>query len=128
MSSITALLLALLAVETAALVALAVLYRKAKKAAKVRKVEGPNSQFKSPYVLDLEAQHRWESVELENLHEVNREEVVKLLEKVRSEGVRGLTQTEREFLDRMAEAAERTRTRDRADGPRGSTREVPRTS
>ena len=128
MSSITALLLALLAVETAALVALAVLYRKAKKAAKVRKVEGPNSQFKSPYVLDLEAQHRWEGMDLENLHEVNREEVVKLLEKVRSEGVRSLSTSEREFMDRMAEAAERTRKRDRADGPRGPAREVPRTS
>lgn len=128
MSSITAVLLTLLAVETAAVVALAVLYRKAKNAAKVRRVEEPNSQFKSPYVLDLEAQHRWETMDLENLHEVNREEVVKLLAKVRGEGVRDLTKTEREFLDRMAEAAGRARRPGRTDGPRGSARELPRTS
>jgi len=128
MSSITALLLTLLAVETGALIAVAVLYRKAKKAAKVRRVEAPNSQYKSPYVLDLEAQDRWERMDLESLHEVNREEVVKLLEKVRADGVRGLSESEREFLDRMADAAGRTARRPRADGPSGPAREVPRTS
>ena len=111
MSSLTLFLLVLLAAETAALVALFVLYRKAKKAGKVRRVEGPNSQFKSPYVMDLEAKERWESMDLDHLHEVNREEVVKILGKVRALGVRGLSANERAFLDRMADAAGRGRGR-----------------
>lgn len=128
MSSMTVLLLTLLAVETAALIAVTVLYRKAKKVAKVRRVEAPNSEYKSPYVLDLEAQDRWERMDLESLHEVNREEVVKLLEKVRADGVRGLSKSEREFLDRMADAAGRSGRRPRTDGTSGPAREVPRTS
>lgn len=128
MSSLTALLLVLLVAETATLVGLSVLYRKAKKAGKVRRVEGPNSQFKSPYVLDLEAKERWESMDLERLHEVNREEVVKTLGKLRATGVRGLTAAEREFLDRMADAARRGRGRGPAGAPGRPPRQLPRPS
>ena len=54
--------------------------------------------------VDLEARQRWESVDLSGLHEVNREEVEKLLAKVRGTGVRSLTAGERAFLDRMWQA------------------------
>ena len=45
---------------------------------------------------------RWEAIDLSTLHELNREEVQVLLQKVNVLGVRGLSQSERQFLDRMA--------------------------
>lgn len=107
MATTTIILLTVLAVETALLVLMTVLYRKAKKASKQRRVEAPNSEYKSPYVQDLEAKERWERVELSRLHEVNREEFERLLNKVRGTSVRALSPNERAFLDRMAEAYER---------------------
>jgi hypothetical protein len=105
----TTLLFILLAVNTAALAVVWVLYRKARKAQKQRRVEAPNSQYKSPYVLDLEAKDRWESLDLSLLHEVNREEMELVLKKLRATNVRALTARERAFLDRMVEAEQRAR-------------------
>ncbi|MBW3536076.1 MAG: hypothetical protein KY453_12825, partial [Gemmatimonadetes bacterium] len=102
--------------------------RKARKAGKVRRVEGPNSQYKSPYVLDLETKDRWENMDLEGLHEVNREEVEKVLGKVRAVGVRGLSTAERELLDRMADASDRARGRGRPGGRHAPPRQLPRPS
>jgi membrane associated rhomboid family serine protease len=45
---------------------------------------------------------RWESIDLSALHELNREEVEVLLQKVSVLGVRALSPSERQFLDRMA--------------------------
>lgn len=104
---LTIFLLILLAVNTTALVVVTILYRKAKKASKTRRVEAPNSQYKSEYVRDLEAKDRWERIDLDALHEVNREEFEKILAKVRATSVRALTTRERDFLDRMADAHDR---------------------
>lgn len=113
----TTLLIVMLAVNTTALVVMTVLYRKAKKAGKIRRVEAPNSEYKSQYVVDLDAQDRWETMELSRLHEVNREEVEKLLVKVRATSVRALTKNERAFMDRMADAHDRVL---RAERPKGA--------
>ena len=107
MDGLTTFLVILLAVNTVALVVMTVLYRKAKKANKQRRVEAPNSEYKSQYVVDLEAKDRWERVDLSRLHEVNREEFEKLLRKVRATSTRALTSAERDFLDRMADAHDR---------------------
>jgi len=45
---------------------------------------------------------RWARIRPEELHEVNRAEVERLLARVREEGPRSLTEPERVFLDRMA--------------------------
>jgi len=45
---------------------------------------------------------RWEAIELTGLHELNREEVLQLLGKVKRFGVHSLTLPERQFLDRLA--------------------------
>jgi membrane associated rhomboid family serine protease len=45
---------------------------------------------------------RWKGISVESLHELNREEVRRLLEKVSAGGPASLTQAERQFLDRMA--------------------------
>lgn len=64
---------------------------------------------KPPYVLDLEARNRWESVDTALLHEVNREEFEHLLALALDEGVRALRSAERTFMDRMVEAERRVR-------------------
>lgn len=108
MSVVTSALLVLLAVNTVALVLTVVFYRKAKKAGRQRRVEAPNSEYKSKYVQDLEAKERWGRMDLSRLHEVNREEVEKIMAKVRATSVRALSTTERAFMDRMADAHDRT--------------------
>jgi len=55
-----------------------------------------------PGAAEREARKAWESIRLEELHELNRDEVEKLLTKLQVGGVRGLSPEERAFLDRMA--------------------------
>jgi len=55
-------------------------------------------------VVDLEALERWRTIPREHLHEINREEVDKLLRKANESGARALTADERAFLDRMSGA------------------------
>jgi len=50
---------------------------------------------------------RWQSIDISSLHELNREEVRTLLEKVREEGARSLTLEQRQFLDRMVASSGR---------------------
>ncbi|HUH12793.1 MAG TPA: rhomboid family intramembrane serine protease [Longimicrobiales bacterium] len=45
---------------------------------------------------------RWESIQLEQLHEINRSEVARLRDKMKATGVSSLSPDERAFLDRMA--------------------------
>ena len=44
---------------------------------------------------------RWDGIELEQLHEINRSEVSRLKDKMKATGVSSLTPDERAFLDRM---------------------------
>lgn len=81
-------------------------WREWKKRRKRRRVEKPNSAFRAPGVRDREKLARWKAIPLEKLHEVNREEVERLLERVDDEGIKGLSSDERSFLERMARAAD----------------------
>ncbi|MGD2070339.1 MAG: rhomboid family intramembrane serine protease [Gemmatimonadota bacterium] len=54
---------------------------------------------------DRSAMKRWEKIDVEGLHELNREEVRDLMEKARKGGARSLTAEQRRFLDRMAAAS-----------------------
>ena len=51
---------------------------------------------------DRVARARWKGISTEGLHEINKDEVDRLLAKVDDGGPASLTQSEREFLDRMA--------------------------
>lgn len=51
---------------------------------------------------DRMALARWKGISVEALHELNREEVERLLHKAQAEGVSSLSAAERQFLDRMA--------------------------
>jgi membrane associated rhomboid family serine protease len=51
---------------------------------------------------DRVAAARWKSISVDGLHELNREEVVRLLSKVDGDGAATLTASERQFLDRMS--------------------------
>ena len=82
--------------------------RKAQRAKRARRLEAPNSEYKSPYVLELEARERWEQIALDRLHQVNREEVQRLHGTLKDGGVRALSVSERAFLDRMVDALGRT--------------------
>jgi membrane associated rhomboid family serine protease len=53
-------------------------------------------------VSDRMALARWKGISTESLHELNREEVERLLAKASSAGASSLTASERQFLDRMA--------------------------
>ena len=68
---------------------------------KKRLVEKQNSFYRARGAPDIEARRRWEAIPLDDLHELNRGEVVVLLEKVEARGVKSLTPDERAFLDRM---------------------------
>jgi membrane associated rhomboid family serine protease len=65
-----------------------------------KKLEGPLPGI-DPSGGDRAAIKRWESIDTSRLHELNREEVVHLLDKARIVGARGLTPAERQFLDRL---------------------------
>jgi membrane associated rhomboid family serine protease len=54
---------------------------------------------------DRTAVARWRGISVEGLHEINREEVVRLLAKVETSGPPSLTQAERDFLERMSSRA-----------------------
>lgn len=76
---------------------------RARRRARRRVVEKPNSHYTSPIVRDVETRHRWHGVRLDRIHEINREEVVRLLARVEAIGVDSLRANERVFLDNMAE-------------------------
>lgn len=124
----TTLLIVLLALNVGAVFLATTLYRRARKAEKKRRVEAPNSQYKSQYVLDLESKERWESLDMARVHEVNREEVERVLLKLEATSVRALSRQERAFLDRMVEAerrVKRSERRQRGSGSNGSPSPAP---
>lgn len=73
-----------------------------KKKTRPRVVEQPNSAYTPKLVLDRDAEHRWHRIPLEQIHEINRGEVVRLLDRVTAAGVDSLRRNEREFLDNLA--------------------------
>lgn len=73
-----------------------------------RTVERPNSHYTSPLVHERETRHRWQDMALDRVHEINREEVVRLLAKVEAGSVEALSEKERVFLDHMAKLAGRS--------------------
>lgn len=79
-----------------------VLYRARRRAAR-RVVERPNSHYDPQAVQNLEARERWSGIALERVHEINRGEVERLLNKADALGVEALKPRERQFLDVMLE-------------------------
>jgi membrane associated rhomboid family serine protease len=69
----------------------------------------PSAQFRKkarPNAPKLEtlsgAMERWKTIRRDHLHEVNREELDRILDKISSSGIASLTPGEREFLDRFS--------------------------
>jgi hypothetical protein len=73
--------------------------------ARRRVVEQPNSHYTSVLVRNGETRHRWHGIDLDRIHEVNRGEVSRLLAKVDASGVESLRESERVFLDQVANVA-----------------------
>jgi hypothetical protein len=70
--------------------------------ARQRVVELPNSHYTSQLVRDSESRHRWQGIELDSIHEINRGEVEQLLARIQISGVESLRPSERTFLDHIA--------------------------
>jgi hypothetical protein len=70
-----------------------------------RVVEAPNSHHTWQRVRERETHEHWRSVDLDRIHPVNREEVVRLLARIEAGGADFLRPQERRFLDQMAEIA-----------------------
>ena len=51
---------------------------------------------------ERDARRRWASIDLASMHDLNRNEVEELLARVDRNGMRALSQEERQFLDRMS--------------------------
>jgi membrane associated rhomboid family serine protease len=71
-----------------------------------RKLEGPlhREPTAAPAVKpDGASLSRWEKADPARMHELNREEWERLMDKIRSHGVKSLTPPERQFLDRMVQ-------------------------
>ena len=68
-----------------------------------RVVERPNSFYASKAVHNQEDEEWWRRIELERLHELNREYVERLLRQIEGAGVGTLTKEERAFMERMAD-------------------------
>jgi hypothetical protein len=69
-----------------------------------RVVEKVNSEYTWQAVREKEIAHRWAAIDLDALHEVNREEVRRLLAVVEAAGAESLRPAERSFLDCLAGA------------------------
>jgi hypothetical protein len=76
--------------------------RKKRLVAERRVVERPNSFYASKAVHHQEDEEWWRRIDLERLHELNREYVERLLRQIEGAGVGILTADERAFLERMA--------------------------
>jgi hypothetical protein len=64
--------------------------------------EQPASQHTWQDVREMEATTRWSTIDLDALHEINRDEVKRLLARVEAAGVEALRPLERSFLDNLA--------------------------
>jgi hypothetical protein len=94
---------AYVAVVLAAAALFTVAVRRAMRARSRRRVvEQPNSHYTSQLVRNGETRHRWQNIALDRIHEVNRGEVTRLLARVETSGVESLRESERVFLDQVA--------------------------
>lgn len=79
--------------------------RRAHVAAQQPDVQRKPPRLRKPQgIRDVDAVERWKAVPKERLHEINREELEALLQKVDQSGVKALTPSERAFLDRIADS------------------------
>jgi hypothetical protein len=96
-----------------------------RKRARNRVREQPNSHYTPQLVRNREDLDRWEAIPLDRVHEINRGEVVRLIDKAKAAGVESLRPRERTFLEHMAyvtraEAGTESRSHD------GASRSTPR--
>ena len=79
---------------------------------KWREKNSPAAQFKRKadggpkrgWLQDRDAAQRWAAIDRESLHPVNREAYDEIMHKLRTQGLPGLTDRERAFLDRFSQS------------------------
>lgn len=95
--------LALLVFLAGAAVRQTVLVIRARRRERRRVIEAPNSHYNPRAVQNMETRERWADIRIEQVHEINRGEVERLLVKADALGVDALRDRERQFLDVMLE-------------------------
>jgi hypothetical protein len=75
----------------------------ARRRARQRVVERPNSHYTSHTVRRNETRNRWRAIDRDQLHEINRAEVDRLLARVDAAGADSMRADERRFLDYLVE-------------------------
>lgn len=78
-----------------------------------RILEQPNSYYSSKGVRDQEDAEWYDSIDLDKLHEVNRDEVERLIAQIKGAGIDSLRPSDRAFLERIADLDAPERTGDR---------------
>ncbi len=68
-----------------------------------RILERPNSYYSSKGVRDQEDAEWYDSIDLDQLHEVNRDEIERLIEQIKGAGIDSLRLSDRAFLERIAD-------------------------
>ena len=76
---------------------------RARRRARQRVVERPNSHYTSQLARESDSRSRWHTIDLDRVHEINRGEVERLLARVDATSADTLRPNERAFLDHMAE-------------------------
>ena len=77
---------------------------RARRIEKTRVVERPDPARTAAALADQERRRRWKNIDLQAIHEVNRAEVRRLLERAGASGANALREDERIFLDQFAPA------------------------
>ncbi len=78
-----------------------------------RILERPNSYYSSKGVRDQEDAEWYDSIDLDKLHEVNRDEVERLMAQIKGAGIDSLRFSDLAFLERIADLDAPKRTGDR---------------
>ncbi len=68
-----------------------------------RILERPNSYYSSKGVRDQEDAEWYDSIDLDKLHEVNRDEIERLIAQIKGAGIDSLRPSDRAFLERIAD-------------------------
>jgi hypothetical protein len=83
------------------------LYRRVQQIRSPGPGHGDGSIFSTAHGTDADSKEHWERLNLDVMHQVNRDEVRRILAKLRGLDGLAITPSERAFLDRMVEAERR---------------------
>jgi len=97
-----------LGLSIVALAVILLLYRRVQQIRSRGPGDGESSLFSTARGSDADSKEDWEGLNLDGMHDVNRDEVQRILAKLSVLGGLAITPSERAFLHRMVEAERRS--------------------